>query len=109
VTKSPGEKQNIKNIFCTGKKKQGKNPYQKNQEKKTSTRSEEKQSKQRATQHHQQQEEQKRASWCTATKYSVLCSASAASSVAELVTYYYCARRTIESGPWCVISSFTKP
>jgi len=38
VTKSPGEKQNIKNISCTGKKKQGKNPYQQNQEKKTSTR-----------------------------------------------------------------------
>jgi hypothetical protein len=38
VTKSPGEKQKMKNISCTGKKNKKKNPYQRNQEKKTSTR-----------------------------------------------------------------------
>jgi hypothetical protein len=59
-----------------------------------------KNSKQGATQH--QQQGQKSESWWRARKYNVLCSASAASSVAELVTYY-CARRTIESRPCCVI------
>jgi hypothetical protein len=38
VTKSPGEKQKIKNISSKEKKTQEKNPYQQNQEKKTSTR-----------------------------------------------------------------------
>jgi hypothetical protein len=107
VTKSPGEKQKTKNISCTGKKNKKKiltNKTRKRKPQQEIVKIRGKNSKQRATQHQQQQQqqEQKSESWWTATKYSVLSSAGAACSVAELVTYYG-ARRTIESRPRCVI------